>query len=496
MTIRSTRADARSFRKTHNSMTATKRALKIGLLGALSVSTALCGMVGVSAETLEEALAAAYSTNPQLEAQRAALRATDENVRRAKSNYLPQATANFSKTESEQRNLAFRDGQQILTGNDGEPLPQSSFEFQERPQEFYNFTVNQNLFRGLRTHNEIEQAKAQVSAGRSQLDQVEQQVLLTAVTAYMDVVRDTAVTQLNENNVQVLERQLQASRDRFRVGEITRTDVAQSEARLEGARALLQSSQAQLAASRATYERVVGRTPAGLENEPTRAALPASLQDAIELAIEQSPDVDLARHNERAAQKGIHVAEGALAPTVSLQGQISHFEGRNFFGTIQQDNQSDTRSIVLNVSMPLYLGGSNYSDIRRAKQVRSQRILQIRQAERVVHESVLTAWNQHKAAEAQILSRAAAVRANEIALDGVRQEAQVGSRTTLDVLDAEQELLDSRVNLVTAQRDEIVAAYSLLSSMGQLTARKLSLGVELYNPDQHYKSVKNKLIGW
>ncbi len=468
-------------------------AVKGSVLAAMTATTALSTSMAANAETLKEALAAAYESNPQLDAQRAALRVTDEGVRRAKANYFPTITGNYNRREAEQRTFVVdQDGQPIDRAGNPIAIPP----FVGNDNENYSLTADQNVFRGLRTHNEIQQAKANVSAGRAQLIQVEQTVLLDGVTAYMDVLRDESVRELNENNVQVLDRQLQASRDRFRVGEITRTDVAQSEARLEGAKAQLSTSEAQLAASRATYERVIGRAPASLEHSGGEISLPPSLEDAVELAVQESPAVDQARHAEYAARKGIHVAEGQLAPTVTLRAQISENIGTTFVGEIPVDLDNVSRAVTLNVSVPLYAGGANYSDIRRAKQLRSQRMLEIRQAERETQERVLTAWNQYRAAQAQILSRQAAVDANEIALDGVRQEAQVGSRTTLDVLDAEQELLDSRVNLVRAQRDETVAAYTLLSAMGQLTARKLGLGVTLYNPDDNYKRVRTKIIGW
>jgi len=466
------------------------------LISACAVAAVMAPVPALSAETLLDALAAAYANNPQLQAQRAALRGTDEGVRQAKSAFFPTASGSYTRTEGQQRNLQFINGDQVTTDFQGNPLTEDQLGFQERPQESYGLQVDQSLFRGLRTVNEVRQAKAQVQAGRAQLQQIEQNILLDAATNYMNVVRDVAVTELNENNVQVLERQLQASQDRFRVGEVTRTDVAQSEARLEGAKAQLLTAQAQLAASRAAYERAIGRSAGTLEPADTPNSLPADLQGAVDLAIDESPNVALARYNEEAARRAIHVAEGALLPTVSLRGQLSRFEGTNFFGTIQQDNQITTRQVTLNVNVPIYTGGQLQSQVRQAKQVRSQRMLQIRQAENEAREQVVSAFNRYRAAKAQIVSQNAAVRANEIALDGVRQEAQVGSRTTLDVLDAEQELLDSRVNLVTAQRDATVAAYNLMSAMGQLTAGKMGLNVAIYRPEDHYDDVKNKMVGF
>ena len=456
---------------------------------------AMTSAVPASAETLKEALAAAYMSNPQLDAQRAALRATDETVRQAKSQYLPSVTASYSQT--------FRETQAFQVDQDGNPfvviddIPVAGRgQYEEAPNGQQNIVLDQNIFRGFRTHNEIEQAKSNVFAGRAQLKDIEQQVLLSAVQAYMDVYRDEATLNLNENNVKVLERQLEASQDRFRVGEITRTDVAQSEARLEVAKAQRLQSLAQLEASRATYQRVVGRAAAGTEAPSDLNTLPSNLDDAVQIAVENDPGVEQARELERAADKAVNAAKGTLLPTVTVRGSFSRFEGTNFFGPIPLSSVQNAQTLTLNVSMPLWQGGNNHSEIRRQKQLRSQRMMEIRNAENIARADLLTAWNNYRAAQGQITSQNAAVRANEIALDGVRQEANVGSRTTLDVLDAEQELLQSRVNLVGARRDRVVAGYQLLSALGQLTARDLGLGVELYNPEDNYKKNRNRLVGW
>ena len=458
----------------------TRHPLKRHWISALALGIALSGGQSVSAETLKDALAAAYMSNPQLEAQRAALRATDENVRQANANYLPTVDASYAHTE---RGLSAQ-----VEG--AEPEPRADFD-----TELYQAQLEQNLFRGFRTVNAVKEAKSQIMAGRAQLTDVEQQVLQDAVTAYMDVVRDQAVLALNQNNVQVLERQLEASQDRFRVGEVTRTDVAQSEARLEGARSQVLNAEAQLATARAAYERVIGRPPSSLKTPDERPVLPPSLEDAISLATAQSPGILQAMSNEQAARYSVRTAEGALLPTVTARAAVQRSESVQFFGDLLGFTQ-DTREVVVNVAVPLYAGGGRYSDIRRAKQTRSQRMLEIRQAERLAQERARVAWDNYRAARGQIISSEAQVRANEIALDGVRQEAAVGSRTTLDVLDAEQELLDSRVSLVRAQRDEQVAAYTLLSAMGQLTANGLGLEVETYDPIANYDKVKWQLFGW
>lgn len=456
--------------------------MKKGIVSLLAVTTVLMGSVSSYGETLEEALAAAYQTNPQLMAQRAALRATDEGIATAQAGYLPSLSGSYAYQD---QNIDVRpDGT-------GEVIPG------DRGSEGYSLTLRQNLFRGFQDRNSLRQAESVVKAGRAQLQSVEQQVLLDAVTAYMNVLRDEAVVELNKNNVQVLERQLQASQDRFRVGEVTRTDVAQSEARLEGAKSNLLTADATLAASRAQYRRVVGRAPASLENPSRQPELPASLDEAIEVAMELSPGVIAARHNERAAKQAVSVAKGALLPTLNAQVQYSDFDTTGFNattgGTVGQNTKNT--SVGVELSVPLYQGGSRYSSIRRAKQVRSQRLMEIQQAERVAQENVFVAWDRYRAAVGQIKSSEAQVRASEIALEGVRQEAYVGSRTTLDVLNAEQELLNARVALVRAQRDEAVTAYSLVSATGKLTARDLRLGISTYDPSYNTEHVGNKNFG-
>jgi len=455
--------------------------MKKGIVSLLAVTTVLMGSVAASAESLEEALAAAYESNPQLMAQRAALRAIDEGVSQAQAGYLPSLSGQYSYGESKTR-APNRDG--VLTTTPGS-------------REQYSLTATQNLFNGFRDSNAMKRAKSSVMAGRAQLQSVEQQVLLEAVTAYMNVLRDEAVVDLNKNNVQVLERQLQASQDRFRVGEVTRTDVAQSEARLEGAKSSLLTAEATLAASRAQYRRVVGNTPASLETPSSDPVLPASLDEAIEAAMQLSPGVIAARYNEESAAYRVKEASGALLPSLDVQAGWSDTTQSGFDERVGStfDIPSTTKSIGVQLSVPLYQGGARYSAVRQAKQQRSQRLMEIHQAERVAQENVFVAWDQYRAAVGQIKSTEAQVRASEIALEGVRQEAYVGSRTTLDVLNAEQELLNARVALVRAQRDEAVTAYSLVSAVGKLTAKDLRLGVAAYNPERYYDKVDTKFIG-
>lgn len=455
--------------------------MKLGIKSLLAITTVLAGTSTASSESLKEALAAAYENNPQLMAQRAALRAVDESVSQANAGFLPSVNGSVALRRGAQTFDASASGQGIAN--------------QDINDDSYSVTVNQNIFRGFQDRSARKQAVRNVKAGRAQLSNVEQQVLLGAVTAYMNVLRDEAVVELNINNIQVLERQLQASRDRFRVGEVTRTDVAQSEARLEGAKSTLLTAEATLAASRAEYQRVIGRAPATLETPDSKPVLPESLDAAVEVAIADSPNVNAARYNEQAAQYSIKQAKGNLLPSVDVVYRRLHNEGLQNVGPQAFPTVFDQSQVTVQLTVPIYNGGQRHSSIRQAKQIRSQRMMEIYQAERVAQETALVAWNNYRAAQGQIQSNEAQVRANEIALEGVRQEAYVGSRTTLDVLNAEQELLNSRVLLVRAQRDEAVAAYSLVSAVGGLTAQGLGLGVDLYDAAGYYNKVQNKIIG-
>ncbi len=457
--------------------------MKLSIKAILAATTVLAGTSMASAETLKEALAAAYASNPQLMAQRAALRATDESVAAANAGFLPSVDGA----------VTLQRGAQTF---DTSASPEGQVSDQDINDDSYTLTVNQNLFRGFQDRSTRKQRLREIDAGRAQLENVEQQVLLDAVTAYMNVLRDEAVVELNNNNIQVLERQLQASRDRFRVGEVTRTDVAQSEARLEGAKSTLLTAEATLAASRALYQRVIGRPPATLETPAEQPELPMTLDEAVEVAVSGSPNVKLARYNEEAARYSINQAKGTLLPSVDVTYQRLHNEGIAAFGPQVFPSVFDRNRVTLQLSVPIFNGGLRHSNVRRAKQVRSQRMMEIYQAERVAQEQALVGWDNYRAAKGQILSNEAQVRANEIALEGVRQEAYVGSRTTLDVLNAEQELLNSRVSLVRAQRDEAVAAYSLVSAIGRLTAREIGLGVDLYNEEAYFDKVNGKFIGF
>lgn len=448
--------------------------LALGLMNLSSPSS-------VSAEGLRDALASAYMNNPDLQAQRAALRATDEGVSRATSGFMPTITGQAQYSQN------YSDGLSGTTPIDSDSKSQ-----------VYTARVDQSLFSGFQSYNGRREARSLVDAGRALLLSAEQQTLLNAVTAYMDVVRDEAVLRLNTNNVQVLSRQLQASRDRFRVGEITRTDVAQSEARMEGSKATQISAEANLAASRAVYRQVIGNSPGSLDEPPALPVLPSTVDGAISIALDENPQISIAYYNEEAASHAISRSRGTMLPQVGAFASISRTDGSTFqfFNNSTVDQVITNKTVGIQAQWQLYQGGAEYSDVRRAKQVRSQRRLEMMSADRQVRSDVSSTFEQYRASVSTIVSNQSQVRANEIALEGVRQEAAVGSRTTLDVLDAEQELLDARVNLVRAERNRYVAGFQLLLTTGRLNAVSLDLPVELYDPDEYYKDVRWKMLGW
>ncbi|MCW5723924.1 MAG: TolC family outer membrane protein [Maricaulaceae bacterium] len=421
---------------------------------AAVAALALCG--GAQAQTFEETLAMAYRGNPALQAERARLRAVDEGVVQARAGGLPSVSAQGSVSATHTDNSA----------GSSDTSSQS-----------YSLSASQPLYQGGRITASVDQAGANVMAARESLRGVEQTVLFGAAQAFMDVTRDSAVVEIRRNNVEVLLRQLEAARDRFEVGEITRTDVAQAEARLSGARAQLSAALSQLAASRANYERVVGQAPATLGPQPGLPPIPQSLDDAVEVALNRNPQFRAAGYAEEAARHSIRVAESALRPQVSLGGSASHGRDSAFGG-----GGSERYTASAQVSMPIFTGGLNRSRVRAAVHGADQARQQVNETRRQVTESVTAAWNAVLASNSVIESSRQAVRANEIALDGVEQEAFVGLRTTLDVLNAEQELLESRLSLVSAERDYFIAGMRLLQAMGRLEAAEMGLDVEVYDP--------------
>lgn len=441
--------------------------------GALAAALCLVAGDGV-AQTLEQALVQTYLDNPALAAGRAALRATDEEV--------PQALSNWRPTVE-------------LSGSYGHRNTDSSFstgsssDVTTQPRSL-QLSVTQPVFRGFRTVAETKRARNNIAAARASLLSTEQGVLLDAVTAYADVVRGQAIVRLRESNVRVIERQLEATNDRFRVGELTRTDVAQAESRLSRAKADLVGAQGDLETARARYRDVVGGEPEDVAQGVPPDDLPTSEAESRALARDNNPNVVQADFNERAARDNVELLSGRFLPELSVTGAAAKDKD-----VVSANTDRTVTSLTANLSVPLYQAGDVSSQVRQAKHTASRRLSLLADARREAERAATAAWTDLTAARASIVSFEAEVRAQEVAFEGVQQEASVGSRTVLDVLDAEQELLNARVNLVGAQRNEVVSGYELLASIGRLTAQDLGLPVEYYDPTRNFEAVEDKLYG-
>ena len=447
---------------------------KISLLAAL-----LCGVSHVAAaDTLFDVLAYTYENSLTITAERSNLKATDETVAIAKSGYRPRLTADGNIGRSYNK-----------YDYDNTVLDDGLKRYQNPSDISLNFT--QPVFSGLSTKNTVNSAKMNVRAGRSNLLSTEQTTLLDATTAYMDVIRDKAVLDLQINNENVLKRHLESYRKRFKVGELTRTDVAQSEARVSGATASRIAAEGDLKVSEARFFSVVGIEPNQLKDvEEVPVRLPETLDEAINLAMKNNPQIKAAEYVREAAGFSVSAKKGALLPEVNITAGI----GR------QRENltveQADYWRVAANVSVPLFQSGSEYAEVRQAKNLENRyRILWAKTCQDVRSDTI-AAWEQYQATKAQIESIKAQIKASKIALDGVIREAKVGSRTVLDVLDAEQEHLDNQVSLVKVHRDEIVAAFTLMSAIGQMNQAGLNLNVKPYDPRAYYEDVKNQWIGY
>ncbi len=446
-----------------------------GLLAVGLIAGASFDAKSADAQTLTDALAAAYMNNPELLSERAATRAADEAV--------PQALANWRPKVEMSGDLA-RAYTRLNTRSDPD-------RDQMRTPRNTSLDITQPLFRGFRTIAGVDQAEHNVLAQRASLLAKEQDILLNAVSAYMSVVRDQAELNLNINNEQVLRRQLEATQDRFRVGEITRTDVSQAEARLAGATADRIQAEGNLEISRANYLNVIGEAPKDLSQPAALNDLPTQLEEAIKTALADHPDMVAKKFSELSARESVKSVRGELLPTLNLVGTLNRY-----WESSTNDSQLTTGSVKLDLTVPLYQKGSVMSRLREAKQEAGQSRINLVDQQRDTTEATTKAWESLQTAQARIKSFTAQIKAAEIALEGVQREAAVGSRTVLDVLDAEQELLDAKVNLVRAQRDEVVASYELKEAVGGLTARKLKLAVDYYDPTGHYNEVRGKWFGY
>ena len=444
---------------------------------------AYMGPSAAMADTIEAALVRAYQTNPQLNAQRAQVRSTDENVPQALSGYRPKvaltATAGYQYTD-------------VNTTAGGSPtaIVRTEIHGTNAPRSA-GLTVSQTLFNGQQTANKTRAAESQVSGAREALRVLEQTVLLAAATIYMDYLRDSAIVEVQKSNVRVLEQTLKQTRDRFNVGEVTRTDVAQSEAQLAAGKTQLLAAEATLTTTRANFRRIIGNEPEQLApGSPVDRFLPGTLPGAVELSLIENPNVTAAMFGIDVNFLQVKVNEGALLPTVSLQASVqqSYEQTMTIF-------RSFGASAIAQVAVPIYNGGGEYSLIRQSKENLAQQRLNLEQVRDQTRANTVTAWGQLVAGKAQVASAQAQVTASEIALNGVREEAKAGQRTTLDVLNAQQALVNARVALVTAQHDRVVASYAVLTAVGRLSPQVLNLATTVYDPSVHYQQVRDSWFG-
>ncbi len=426
-----------------------------------------------SAQTIEDAFAKAYLNNPTLLSTRAGLRSADESVPQALADWRPTVEVTSSVGLSEVDSNTSADGRQSREPAD------------------IGISLTQPLFRGGRTLAATSGAENDVRAARARLLDTEQTILLQAATAFLNVFRDQAVLGLNRNNEEVLQRQLQATRDRFEVGEITRTDVFQAEARLARATADRIQSEGDLEVSRANYLNVVGEPAPDTLDLPTIVGpVPGSANESVRIAVVNNPGVIAAEFDRRASMDNVDEVWGELLPELSLNASST----RELQGSSETSART-THEVTLDLTIPIYQQGEVYSRLREARQDAAESTLTIDTERRDAAEAATQGFESFQTAQAQVTAFQSQIEANVIALEGVQREAAVGSRTVLDILDAEQELLDARVSHVRAQRDERVAGYELMSALGRLTAKDLGLAVDLYDPREHYNEVRDRWFG-
>jgi outer membrane protein len=447
-----------------------RKSLSATLVVALMTGTA-------SADTLRDALVSSYQTNPTLTAQRQALEVTDSTVAIAKAAGRPQVSATVGL------NRTITQSGLLINGGKG-------------PTVSAGVDVSYPLYQGGAVKNSVRAAETRVLAGRATLQAVEGDVFTQAVTVYMDVIRDRSIVELNQNNVRVLETNLQATQDRFQIGDLTRTDVAQSEARLQLGRSQLATSQGQLTASEATYRQIIGHAPGVLAPPPPLPPLPTTADEAVRIALANNPDLVSVCRQAMASGYDVNVARAGRLPTLSVVGSETYVNniGNNngAFG-----NHGNATTVGLSARVPIFQGGLPAARIRQAQAQQGQVLEQVVGTERAVVQAARAAFAAYDAAQRAIQAETVAVQANELALEGNRAEQTVGTRTIIEVLNAEQELLNSQVALVSAKRDAYVAGFQLLNAMGQAQAQDLGLdGGPLYDPLGNYRHVANNWNDW
>ncbi len=433
-----------------------------------------------AAETITGALIKAYQNNSQLNSARAGLRATDEGVAIAKSGWRPNIVGSVggSYSSTSYNGAASQAGNRLTTGN-------------------FGVQIQQSLFDGFQTLNNVEAATARVLASRESLRNTEQNILFNAAAAYMDVIRDRHIAELTQQNLQFLDEQVRAARSRFEVGEGTRTDVAQAEASRSSAEAQLTTANARVLTSSATYRQIIGDEPGNLKVPAVlKQLLPSNLGSAEAIAAQEHPAILASEHLVDVAAFSVKSAEGALLPQLSATATVS----RNYRNTAPStfaslDGTNDSASIGATLTVPIYQGGRVYAEVRQSKEQLGQARIEVDVSRDQVQQAITSAWTQYHAAIQTAIANRQVVAASQLALNGVIEERNVGQRTTLDVLNAQADVITAQINLASSERDVVVASYAILSAMGRLSARGLGLQVAEYSPKEHFNAVKDKWIG-
>lgn len=450
--------------------------IRKGFVAMVAVSGVLALSQPSMAETISGALARAYQNNASVNSARAGVRVTDEGVAIAKSGWRPYVGASGSLNYTSTNNTS-----RITTGS-------------------FGIQIQQSLFDGFQTLNNVRAAEAQVRAANESLRNTEQDILFNAAAAYVDVLRDRQIATFRARNLDFLSEQVRAASSRFEVGEGTRTDVAQAQAQQAAAVAQLSAARAQVLASEATYLRLVGDKPGKLEPAgPVARLLPAGMDAALGSALSEHPVIKATLHLVDAASFQVKSAEGSLLPQVSAQAGVSHsYRETNSLpgvGMTPGVDRSDSASIGLNLTIPIYQGGLASAQVRRSKESLGQARIEVDVARDQVRNAVTAAWTQYVAAREVVAAGRELVSAAQLALNGVIEERNVGQRTTLDVLNAQADVITAQINVASAERDVVAASYAILSAMGQLSPKRLGLGVATYDPREHYDAVKDKWVG-
>jgi outer membrane protein len=445
------------------------------LLAILLASVTALAPGAASAETILGALSKAYQNNSTLNSSRAGVRVTDEGVAIAKSGWRPTITGSAAIDYSSTRgNNAGR----LTTGN-------------------FGVQINQTLFDGFQTKNNVASAEAQVRASVEGLNNQQNATLFAAAQAYMNVIHDRQVAKLTEQNLKFLTEQVRAARSRFEVGEGTRTDVAQAEAQRSTAQAQVSAAQAQALASAGVYRQIVGDQPGKLKApSPLGKLLPSSIENAIAAANNENPAILANQHLVDASGFGVKAAEGALLPQLSASAGVSrNYRDASPGSILSPDGSSTSANVGATLTVPIYSGGRTAATVRQQKERLGQARIEVDVARDQVRNAVVAAWTAYQAARENVDANRASIAAAQLALNGVIEERNVGQQTTLDVLNAQNVVISAQINLAASERDVVIASYGILQAMGRLTVDRLGLQVAKYNPDEHYKAVKDKWYG-